>query len=254
VGRLSMTGLSSDSGKGVHPSSSTVLGTATFSSTISLNVAVDELQYIFGRVIFPQTNFTQYYPLVNFSANVNYLNSASASRTFAVYTNAGLSTTNPAYGGGATVNLTLDSYRWHVTSYTKDSGATQQIFNGLITFYSNFAETDMSQGYTSGGSYVTNPDPSLAILIGVDGNGTNTAPNKFIYISGSTTTYGARADQPTYNFNGAASAKRIRWTLGQWGNTINVRRIWLFVGYKAPKTGYPRGAQLWMTDISSTHP
>ena len=246
-GRLSMTGLSNATGKGVHPSSSIVLGSATFSSTISLNTATDELQYIFGRVIYPQTNFTEYFPFINYSSSVNYLNVASASRTFNIYTAAGLATSQAGSGGGAYTATTFNAYRWHVSSYTKDSGGTEQIFNGIITFSSNFAETDIEQGY-DGNLYISNPNPYLVILIGVDSTGSNAAPDRFLYVTGDTATWGARISQATYNFNG--STKQINWFLDQWGNSITVTKVWLFVGYSAPNPGYPRGTQLWMSDIT----
>jgi hypothetical protein len=248
-GRLSMTGLSNNTGKGVHPSSSIVLGSATFSSIITLNTATDELQYIFGRVIYPQTNFTEYFPVVNHGSAVNYLNTASASRTFDIYTEGGLSTSNPSGGGGDFLTNNFSAYRWHVTSYTKNSVGTDQIFNGLLTFNSNFSETDIEEGY-DGNAYIVNPNPYLVILVGVDSTGNNTTPDKFVYVTGNAATWGARIQQPTYNFNGSSATKQIRWSLGQWGSSITVTKIWLFVGY----TGDARGKQLWMSDISATFP
>lgn len=247
VGRLSFSGLSSDSNKGVHPSSSTVLGTATFSSLISLNTATDELQYSFGRVIYPQTNFTEYFPLVNLSATVDYSALSGSTKSFDIYTAAGLSTTNVGAGGGGYTTTTFTDYRWHVTSYT-NGGAN--FVNGLFTFNANFRELDMNGAYNSNGTYTENGTPELVILMGIDSTTTNSAPDKFAYLSGYSVNWGARQSESTFNFNGGSTTKQIRWSLGQWGNMVNCAKVWLFVGYR----NVARGKQLWLTDINLTFP
>jgi hypothetical protein len=247
VGRLSFSGLSSDSNKGVHPSSGTILGTATFSSIISLGTATDELQYSFGRVIYPQTNFTEYFPFVNLSASVDYSALSGVTKTFNIYTSTGLGTTNVGAGGGGYTNTTFTDFRWHVTAY--DNGGPNFV-NGLFTFNANFRELDMERAYNSNGTYTTNGTPELVILLGVDSTQSNSAPDRFAYLSGSSITWGARQSEATYNFNGSSTGKQLRWSLGQWGSTINCAKVWLFVGYR----NVARGKQLWMSDISLTFP
>jgi hypothetical protein len=199
---------------------------------------------MFGRVIYPQHNLTTYYPLVNHTANVNYSNVTSSSKTFTIYTYNGL-----VNNTGATSDKTFTGYRWHVTSYTRNLAATDQIFNGLITFDSNFLESDLEEGY-NGSTYVSNPNPYLVVLIGIDSTGSNSKPDKFLYITGSSTTWGSRIAQTSFNFNGVSTTKKLRWSLDAFGNSVNVKKIWLFVGYKDDT----RGKQLWMKDILSTHP
>ena len=251
--RLSFSGLSNTLGKGVHPSSSpNQVGTATFSSPTSLNIATDELQYIFGRVIYPQTNFTNYFPFVNLSAAVDYSSLSGVTKSFDIYTKLGLSTTNVGAGGGGYTTTTFADFRWHVTSYLKDSYdiTTSGTFtNALFTFNANFAESDLDRGY-SGGVYTVNPNPYLVILIGIDSTGANLKPDKFAYISGSSLSWGARVLEPTFNFNGLSNEKKLRWSIGQWGSTLTCRKVWLFVGYKNDA----RGKQLWMTDINLSFP
>jgi hypothetical protein len=249
-GRLSFSGLSNTLGKGVHPSSAQQLGSAAFDSSISLNTATDELQYIFGRVIYPQTNFTEYFPLVNKTATIDYSSVVASTKSFDIYTSTGLGTTDPGAGGGSYINTTFTDFRWHVTSYSKDAGATSTFTNALFSFNANFVELDLDRAYNSNGTYTSNPSPSLVILMGVDATGNNSAPNKFAYISGSSIAWGSRMLEPTFNFNGGSTTKKLRWSIGQWGSTINCRKVWLFVGYKNDV----RGKQLWMTDINLSFP
>ena len=249
-GRLSFSGLSNTSNEGVHPSSGSQLGTATFSSLVSLNTATDELQYIFGRVIYPQTNFTQYFPLVNKTATVDYSSVVASTKSFNIYTSLGLSTTDAGAGGGGYTTTTFTDFRWHVTSYSKDVNATSTFTNALFTFNSNFVELDLERAYNSNGTYTLNPSPSLVILIGVDSTTANSKPDKFAYISGSSITWGSRILEPTFNFNGTSTTKQLRWSLGQWGSTIDCKKVWLFIGYKNDT----RGKQLWMTDINLSFP
>jgi hypothetical protein len=245
-GRLSFSGLSNASGKGVHPSSVTQLGNATFSSLVSLNTATDELQYIFGRVIYPQTNFTQYFPLVNKSASIDYSSVVASTKSFDIYTALGLSTTDIGAGGGQFTTTQFTDFRWHVTSYSKDALEDVTFTNGFFTFNANFAELDLERAYNSNGTYTINPNPYLVILIGFDSTSANSKPDKFAYISGSSITWGARMLESTFNFNGSSNDKKLRWTIGQWGTQINCKKVWLFVGYKNDA----RGKQLWMTDIN----
>jgi hypothetical protein len=249
-GRLSFSGLSNASSKGVHPSSGTQLGTATFSSLVSLNTATDELQYIFGRIIYPQTNFTEYFPLVNKSASIDYSTAVASTKSFDIYTSLGLSTTDTGAGGGGYTTTSFTDFRWHVTSYSKDVGESTTFTNALFTFNANFAELDLDRAYNSNGTYTLNPSPSLVIMIGVDSTGANSKPDKFAYISGSSLTWGARVLEPTFNFNGVSTTKQLRWSIGQWGSTLTCRKVWLFVGYKNDT----RGKQLWMTDINLSFP
>ena len=242
VGRLSFSGLSSAVGKGVHPSSSTISGSATFSSNIPLVIAVDELQYIFGRVIYPQHNFTNYFPLVNKSANINYSGLMGVSKSFNIYTYDGL-----VNGTGAFTTESLSySYRWHVTTYSKTLAADVSFTNGIFTFWSNFEEADLHRAYPNTGSdYIGTGD--LAILVGIDSTGYNITPDKFMFVTGQSSTYGARVSPGTYNFNATSPSniKKLQWSIGTL--PVNVSRVWLFVGYKENS---PRAKNLWMTNIN----
>jgi hypothetical protein len=248
--RLSFSGLSSASNKGVHPSSTTQLGTATFSSTISLNTATDELQYIFGRVIYPQTNFTEYFPVANTTATVDYSSLSGVTKSFDIYTALGLSTTDSGAGGGDYTTTSFVDFKWHVTSYSKDSVAGTTFNNALFTFNANFRELDMEKAYNTDGSFTLNGTPDLVVLLGLDSTGDNLKPDKFAYISGDADTWGARMDEPTYNFNGTNATKQLRWQIGQWGSTIATKKVWLFVGYR----NTARGKQIWITDINLSFP
>ena len=216
--------LQSDQGR-LSVSGVITLGSTVFDPTQSLRTIYnDELQYIFGRVIYPQTNFTQFYPSDNWSASVDYTSLSGATKVFDVFTDL----TNDIVTG-----LTFSDYRWHVTSYGKNSLYTSNIANGIFTLNSNFTEADLHY-YFNGTSFVTGSE-DLVILVGVDGTGGNATPDKFIFVTGDNTIYPGRELSGTYNFNTSPSSKTIRFTKLLY--SVYLSKIWLFVGYKNTTNG-----------------
>ena len=208
-GRLSMTGVMSS-------------GTASFDSTLSLSSTnTDELQYIFGRVIYPQTNFTQFYPIFNFSASVDYSSLSGANKNFTVYTNVDT---------GTTTTLTLNDYRWHVTSYGDSSSSARG--SGIFTLNSNFSESYLHYD----GVNSTAGSGDLVIIVGIDDTSSNATPNKFLFVSGNPVTYATRQAPISYNLNNATeSSKNIQWSKGTLSPVV--KKVWLFIGYKNSATG-----------------
>jgi hypothetical protein len=209
TGRLSTTGVTGS-------------GTAAFDSTLSLSTTnTDELQYIFGRVIYPQQNFTTFGPNMNSTLSVNYSSLSGANKTYTVYTD---------LDNAFTTSLAFNDYRWHVTSYTKGGSS---FGGGYFTLTSNFTEAVLH--YNSTTSSAGSGD--LVILLGIDSSGTSTTPDKFIFVSGDfngpSPIYPGRDDASNYNFSGGT--KRIKFTKGS--GTPTVAKIWLFVGMKNTVTG-----------------
>ena len=214
--RLSMTGVISS-------------GSSAFTSNVTL--PSDELQYIFGRVIYPQTNFTAFYPRTNWTSSVDYSSLSGSNKTFTVYTN---------INTGTTTTLTLNDYRWHVTSYGKDAAYSTSFSNGIFTINSNFSESYLDYD----GVNSTAGTGDLAIIVGFDDSSTNTTPNKFLFVSGNPVTYATRQAPITYNLNKSASSKDIQWSKGTLSPVI--KKVWLFIGYKNSATG----KNLNMTNIA----
>ena len=216
IGRLSATGVISN-------------GSSTFSSIAAL--PNDELQYIWGRVVYPNRDYTSFLPYINSTLSVNYANLSGASKSFTTYTNT---------GSGTTTTTTFTDYRWFVTSYTNNGAG---FANGVFTFHSNFNETQLSyDGVVNDGSGTGDLD----ILVGLDDTGTSTTPNKFLWLTGdyNGSESPGRAAVTTYNLNSATLAsKYIRFDKGLSGNTVT--KVWLFIGYKNTSVG--RG--LWVTNI-----
>jgi hypothetical protein len=209
-------------------------GNAAFVSNVTL--PSDELQYIFGRIIYPQENFTTYYPTINWANSVNYSSSSGSNKTFPVYV-------SPLSGSGTTNNISFNDYRWHVTSYGADANFqgpsfTTSFTNGYFQFSGNFQESDLHYSFTSNSAPGNN---DLVILVGIDSSGSNSKPDKFLFVSGDPATYETRQTHPN---NLDSSPKQIKWSKGTIG--VTVYRIWLFVGYK----NTTRGKNLYMTDIS----
>lgn len=214
-------------------------GSAAFdSSQLLTNVGNGELQYIFGRVIYPQHNFTAYMPKANWSRLCNYSTCAGVNRTFTVYTKAAIDGTAPY----TTTSVSVNGYRWHVTSYSKSADLSNSVNNGVFQFDgSNFAESQLECPLGQIGSSGTG---DLAILVGIDSSGANATPNNFLYISGDQSLYGGRNNSISFSLD---SNSRIGWALG--AVSLNVRKVWLFVGFKHNATANTGGKSLRMSDI-----
>jgi len=219
IGRLSATGVISN-------------GSSTFSSIATL--PNDELQYIWGRVVYPNRDYTSFFPYINSTLSVNYSNLSGASKSFTTYTNT---------GSGTTTTKTFTDHRWFVTSYTKGGSS---FANGIFTFHSNFTELQLTyDGVANNGSGTGD----LEILVGLDDTSANTTPNKFLWLTGdyNGSESPGRAAATTYNLSSATLAsKNIQFDKGLSGGTVN--KVWLFIGYKNTSVG--RG--LWVTNIGLT--
>lgn len=213
--------IESESGR-LRVSSITQSGTASFDSTQSLNTTyTDELQYMWGRVIYPQTNFTTYRPLINSGLSVNYTGLTGSVKTFNIFTN--LNTNQ-------TTAVTFSGYRWHVTSYTKGGSS---FGNGIFTINSNFLESYLDYDF----NLLTSGTGDLVILVGIDNTGSNLTPDSFLFISSDPSTlYPGRVEGPIYNLSAASeSNKKIKFDKG--AGTATVNKVWLLIGYKNTATG-----------------
>jgi hypothetical protein len=204
-------------------------GSSAFVSTVSL--PSDELQYIFGRVIFPQEDFTTYFPSVNFGNSVDYSASTGVNKTYNCFI-------TPLSGSGTTTPVAFNNYRWHVTSYGKDASYSLSFTNAYFEFDGNFQEDDLHFSY--GGVPPAPGNADLVILVGVDSSGLSITPDKFLFVSGDPSTYGTRSAH-TNNLN--SSPKQIKWSKGTLSFTV--KKIWLFIGYEDTT----RGNQIYMSGI-----
>jgi hypothetical protein len=209
-------------------------GSSTFNSTIALgtNPNQSELQYIFGRIIYPQHNFKTYMPKINATLDVDYSSLSGVTQNFDAVTAVGVN------GTGATTTLSLSGYRWFVTSYSKTDNSSFN--NGTFTFDCNFNENDL---HCKNGVSSTLGTEDLVIIVGVDSTGTNTTPNKFFFISGDSSVYGGR-DQGVVNYlSGSGQTNKITFSKG----TISwsTKKCWLFIGFK----NTTRGKSLILNDI-----
>jgi len=226
-GRLSFSGVFSN-------------GSAPFeSSQLLTNLGNGELQYIFGRVIYPQHNFTTYMPKANWPRLCDYSACAGVNQTFAVYTKDAVDGSAPhTTPGTGWVNVSLNLYRWHVTSYSKTANLSNTINNGYFRFDgSNFSESLLA---CPNGQASSSGSGDLAILIGIDSSGFNSKPDRFFYISGPQGLYGGRNEATTINLD---QFSNIGWLNGY--VNVTVRKVWLFVGYKETTNG----KNLRMSDI-----
>lgn len=214
-------------------------GSAAFdSSQLLTNSGNGELQYIFGRVIYPQHNFVSYMPKANWSRLCNYTTCSGVNKTFTVYTKAAIDGTTPY----ETTSVSINGYRWHVTSYSKSADLSNSVNNGVFQFDgSNFAESQLECPLGQIGSSGTG---DLAMLVGIDSSGANATPDKFLYITGDQSLYGGRNNSISFSLD---ANSKIGWALG--AVALNVRKVWLFVGFKHNATANTGGKSLRMSDI-----
>jgi hypothetical protein len=157
---------------------------------------------------------------------------SGANKSFTVYTNINL---------GTTTTVNFNDYRWHVTSYGKDSAYSTSFANGIFTLNSNFTESVLDYD----GVNSTAGSGDLVILVGIDSTSNNLTPDRFLFVSGNPVTYGTRQNPVTYNLNNVTeSSKTIQWSKGTLPEVV--RKVWLFIGYKNSATG----KNLRMTNIA----
>jgi len=201
-------------------------GSELFDSTIPLEN--EELQFIFGRVIYPNQDFSQFYPSGNLvNNNIDYTNSDGSNLFLDVYNDT---------DNGTFDSITFIDYRWFTTSYEKSSSFS----NGIFTLNSNFEENDLH--YNGVNSTAGNED--LILLVGIDSSGNNNTPDRFLFVSGNPNTNPTRQNSITYNFNKTDSSKDIQFSKGTL--SVVVRKVWLMVGYK----NSARGKELRLSNIN----
>jgi len=220
IGRLSATGVFTN-------------GSSTFTSNASL--PNDELQYIWGRVVYPNRDYTSFLPYINSTLSVNYSNLSGASKNFTIYSSLG----NPP----TTSTKTFTDHRWFVTSYTKGGSS---FTNGIFTFYSNFREEFLTyNGVLNNGS----GSGDLEILVGHDSTGSNATPDKFFWLTGNynTSDNPGRTNATLYNLDvnnpNPSASKRIQFDKGAY--TAYTTKVWLYIGYR----NTDKGRGLWVTNI-----
>lgn len=207
-------------------------GTGVFNSNTLLNTSPNtgELQYIFGRIIYPQHDFRTYMPYYNFSTNCNY------SALSGVNTNFDMLTVDMD-SVGTTIPYTANDYRWYVTQYEKSNGDGST--SGEFRIESNIEESDFD---CPNGISSDTGTGDVIILVGIDGTGANSTPNKYIYLTGNTGIYGGRVNGPV-NFLGTGGNSTISFTMGY--ISAPCVKFWLFVGFK----NSTRGKALYLSDI-----
>jgi hypothetical protein len=210
-------------------------GSGTFDSNTLLNTGanIGELQYIFGRIIYPQHDFTTYMPYYNFGTNCNYSALAGVSTSFNMFT---VAMDSP----GTTTPFSANDYRWYVTQYQKSNGDPSTA--GQFRLESNIEESDF---HCQKGDSGSSGNGDVVILIGVDGTGANLTPTKYIFLTGNTGTYGGRTDG-SVNFVGSGGNSTISFTKGY--VSAPWVKFWLFVGFK----NNARGKAIYLSDIQFT--
>lgn len=199
---------------------SNLLGSGSLAFNSNVSLPGDELQYIFGRVIYPQHNFTQFYPSVNFGNSVNYSSLSGSNKTFDTYTN--LNT-------GSSSNVSINNYRWYVTNpFGVNSNYDVDFTGGIFSFNCNFTEDDLNYKPLTNSS----GNGDLVIMLGFNPGVNGDRPNKFIYLTGDVNVYPGRSGASVYNLDG--STKNIQFTTGQ---VSGVRKVWLLVGYRNSTRG-----------------
>ncbi len=210
-------------------------GSGTFDSNTLLNTGanVGELQYIFGRIIYPQHNFTNYMPYYNFGTNCDYSSLSGVNTSFNMFT---VAMDSP----GTTTPFSTNDYRWYVTQYQKANGDPST--TGQFRLESNIEESDL---HCQKGISANSGTGDVVILIGVDGTGANLTPTKYIFLTGNTSVYGGRTNG-SVNFLGTGGNSTISFSVGYVSAPFS--KFWLFVGFK----NNTRGKAIYLSDVQFT--
>ena len=201
-------------------------GSASFDSTTPLSQ--DELQFIFGRIIYPNQDFSNLYPNVNIgNSAINYTSSNASNKIFDVYTDFNTIDSTP---------LLFEEYRWFTTSYEKDNSFS----NGTFNLGGNFTESDLHFDPLNS----TPGSEDLVILVGIDSSDFNNTPDTFMFLSGDINTYSGRQDFVNNNLDSVDSSKSIKFNKGLLPTII--KKVWLLIGFK----NSVRGKELYLDNIS----
>lgn len=224
IGRLSFSGVFTN-------------GSSSFQSSLMLSdpTNIGELQYIFGRMIYPQHDFSTYMPYFNFTSGSNYSALSGVSQNYNAITVAGLN------GSAATTVASLSVYRWYVSAFSKSDSSA--FTGGSFRFECNWLESDL---HCPNGVSSASGNEDLAILIGFDSSGANLVPDKFLFVSGNTGIYGGRTLGSTNQLTGVGTNNNISFSKGTIAAPMT--KCWLFVGYKETA----RGKQLILSDVLFT--
>ena len=144
-------------------------------SSISLITLQGELQYIFGRIIYPQHNFSGILPVSG-----DYTGLGGGTFTFSVYTD--LNTESK-------IVETFSDYGWYVSQYRRVDSNT--FANGIFTFDSNWSGTDLQS--------------DLVVILRISNDG-------FLLLSGDPVTYDGRTNESINNLD--TIPKSISFTTG----------------------------------------
>ena len=212
-------------------------GSAAFTSTIMLNNVLNsgELQYLFGRIIYPQHNFSTYMPYFNFTSGSDYSALTGVSQNYDAVTVSGLN------GSAATTVANFTDYRWFVSAYSKPNSSA--FTGGVFRFECNWLESDL---HCPNGVSSASGNEDLAILVGYDSSGGNQDPNKFFFVTGNTGIYGGRTLGSTNQLTGSGTSNNISFSKGTISTPMT--KCWLFVGYK----NTTRGKALILSDVLFT--
>lgn len=208
-------------------------GSSAFNSNVMLDQAshAGELQYIFGRIIYPQHDFTTYRPYFNFTSGSDYSSLSGTNKSYDCVTPDGLN------GSAATTPAVLNGYRWYVSSFSKSDSTP--FTGGLFRFECNWLETDL---HCRNGVSSQTGSEDLALILGYDDTGSNATPTKFFFLTGNTNDYGGRTVGSTNQLTGT-STSAISFSKGTIGTPMT--KCWLFAGYK----NTVRGKQLILSDV-----
>jgi hypothetical protein len=173
-----------------------------------------ELQQIYGRLVYPKLDFTNWGPNYNNDNNINYSSLLSYSITIPVIDNLIDLTTQ---------NISYNNYRWYARRF-ETPGAQSTMANGIFQFQTSFVEEDLSLRNDE-----TIGQGNLLLYMAITNN---SVPTKWYDLSKFSTS--SPIPGPRSNATGAGSSnldsttKRIAWNTG----SVSGWTCYLIVGIK----------------------
>jgi hypothetical protein len=189
-------------------------------------LGANELQVIFGKLIFPQEDFTTWLPQENIDNNIaDYSTASGANYNFDIFNSVSTPVT-------FTSNVSINGYRWYVRSFGRNDTYSQATGSGQFNITGTRGGVSLSEsdlGYEWTGSGYSAANGYLQLLVGIDSTGNNTTADRWIWLSGDGATYGGRNNPSGINMGSG----QISFTLDSLPNTYGtITRVWLAIGFQ----------------------
>lgn len=176
----------------------------------------NDLQQLWGRLIFPQHDFTTYQP----TNTVDYSSCTASTINFNLVDNIGDAGNTPTFSPTA-----IDGFRWYCRKFDTNGGT---ILSGVIELDGNVQESDLNY-YYDGTAILQKGNDNFRVYISVDGKCWASFDSEQVDNGD-----GVRATKATYNLDNGT--KQLQFSFGSNTSYWSTTECYLLVGIKDSAT------------------